>query len=175
MAPSRRLLVFACAVALVGTSCKSTSNDRVIKMGKVEKGPGSLEYERRQLMGKWTIDTFEVADAAGQFHPVKVEGWLTYDEFGNMVMSANMLEPIPGTSPKDLQPILNFNGHITIDPDKKEFHLNAPGAASKVDANRQKVAGEIIVRKYNVNGNVLTVTYVTPEGKTTGRAVLKRG
>lgn len=175
MAPIRRLLVLACAVAVVGTSCKSTSNDRVIKMGKIDKGPGSVEYERRQLMGKWTIDRFEVADAAGQFHPIKAQGWLTYDEFGNMVMSAELLEPIPGTSPNDLQPILNFTGHITVDPEKKEFHLNAPGAASKVDAGLQKVAGEDIVRKYELTQTTLTVTYVNREGKTTGRAVLKRG
>ena len=62
-------------------------------------------------MGKWTIDRFEVADAAGQFHPVKAQGWLTYDEFGNMVMSATLLEPMPGTSANDLQPILDFKGH----------------------------------------------------------------
>lgn len=175
MAPIPRIIAFVGLAVLVGTGCKSTSNDRVIKTSKIEKGPGSLEYERRQLMGKWTIDRFEVADAAGQFHPVKAQGWLTYDEFGNMVMSATLLEPMPGTSANDLQPILDFKGQITIDPDKKEFHLSAPGAASRVDAGLQKVAGEDIVRKYEITDNVLTVTYVTREGRTTGRAVLKRG
>ena len=174
MVPLPRVLALVCVAALAAASCKSTSNDRVIKMGKIDKGPGSLEYERRLLMGKWNIDRFEVLDAAGQYHPVKTQGWLTYDEFGNMVMSATLLEPIPGTSPNDLQPILDFKGHITIDPDKHEFHLDAPGAASKVDAGLQKVAGENIVRKYEVTKDTLTVTYVTPEGKTTGRAVLKR-
>lgn len=146
-----------------------------IGMGAVDTGPGSVEYERRLFEGTWTLERFEAMNAAGQPQPVKAEGTLTYDAYGNIKVAGKLLEAMPNQQLKDLQPMLQYEGRVTIDPARKEFRLRDADAAVPADASLSKVIGKEMVRKYEITKDRLTLTFVSPEGRTVGRAFFRRG
>ena len=130
IAPSQKTLVAAC-----------------------DTGPGSVEYVRRQLTGAWTLDRFETADAAGQFHPVKASATLTYDQYGNMNVSGNLLEPMPGQQPEDLQSMLTYSGRIRSTP-KTGIPAARPGRHGRSRAAGHRGRRHMI-RKYVITHDAI--------------------
>lgn len=170
-----RPCVVACLVATVAltvSACKSAPSQKPFGGGDVNTGPGSVEYVRRQLQGTWTLDRFEAADAAGQFHPVKANATLTYDQYGNVTVAGILLEPLPGQQTQDLQPMLKYSGRIVIDTQKHEFRLQAQEGTA--DPSLQGTVGAGLIRKYDITDTQLTITYVTPQGKATARTIFKK-
>ncbi len=159
-------------VALTVSACKSAPSQKPFGGGDVNTGPGSVEYVRRQLQGTWTLDRFETADAAGQFHPVRANATLTYDQYGNVKVTGTLLEPLPGQQAQDLQPMLMYSGRIVIDTQKQEFRLQAQEGIA--DPSLQGTVGAGLIRKYDITNTQLTITYVTPQGKPTARTIFKK-
>lgn len=162
----------AVLVILTALSCKSSPSQKNIGLGPVDTGPGSVEYVRRQLTGTWTLQKFEVADAAGQFREIKANATLTYDPYGNVKVSGALLEPLPGQQQQELQPMLSYSGRIVIDTQKHEFRLQ--GQEGQADPSLQPSIGAQMVRRYEITPEILTVTYVDAQGKTTARTIFKR-
>ncbi len=159
-------------VALIPLGCKSSPNQRTLGLGTVDTGPGSLEYVRRQLTGTWTLTRFETIDASGQAHEVKAQATLTYDQYGNMKVSGNVLEPMPGQRPEDMQSMLAYSGRIQIDTNKQEFTLL--GQQGTADPALQDAIGAHMIRKYEITPEQLTLTFVDAQGKPTARTIFKR-
>jgi hypothetical protein len=143
---------------LTVSACKSAPSQKPFGGGDVNTGPGSIEYVRRQLQGTWTLDRFEAADAAGQFHPVKANATLTYDQYGNVTVAGTLLEPLPGQQSQDLQPMLKYSGRIVIDTQKHEFRLQGR-KAPRIPASRAPWAP--VDTEYDITDTQLTITYVT--------------
>lgn len=162
-------------VALTVPACKSAPSQKPFGGGDVNTGPGSVEFVRRQLMGTWRLQRFEAADAAGQLRVVKADATLEYDQFGNMKVEGSLLEPLPGQqqppSAAD-QAMLHYSGRIAIDTQKQELRLlNQQGTA---DPSLQNSVGPQLARRYQIDNDKLTLTFVDAQGKATGRATFQR-
>ncbi len=157
---------------VIGWSCKSAPSQRPLGLGDVDTGPGSVEYVRRQLEGSWTLERFEMVDTAGQAQPVRAQAKLTYDQYGNMTVAGNLLEPLPGQE-QATHGMLAYSGRIVIDTAKHEFRLRAQEGVADPALNPS--VGAELVRKYEITTNQLTLTFVDAQGKTTARAIFRRG
>lgn len=164
--------VTAVAVALTTLGCKSAPSQRTLGLGDVDTGPGSVEYVRRQLTGTWTLTRFETVDASGAAHEVKATATLTYDQYGNMKVTGNLLEPLPGQRPEDVQQMLSYTGRIQIDTAKQQFTLLGQQGSS--DPALQPAIGPNMIRKYEITPEQLTLTFVDAQSKPTARAIFKR-
>ena len=168
------LLVCVCTVALALPGCSAKSRHGAVRGAPTDQGPGSVEYVRRQFQGSWTLQRFEVADAAGALKPVRADATLNYDEFGNIKVHGIVHEPLPGNAPADAKALLDYEGRITIDPVKHEFRLMDPESAAPVDPSLQKTIGTGVVRHYVFDADRVTVEFVTAAGVTTARTVFVR-
>ena len=164
--------VTALVVALTTLGCKSAPSQRTLGLGDVDTGPGSLEYVRRQLTGTWTLTKFEVFDASGQPREVKAQATLTYDQYGNMKVTGNLLEPLPGQPPEAVQQMLSYTGRIQIDTAKQEFLLL--GQQGTTDPALQNQIGANMRRKYEITPEQLVLTIVDAQSKPASRATFKR-
>ena len=161
-------------VALTVLACKSAPSQKPFGGADVNTGPGSVEFVRRQLMGTWRLQQFEAADAAGQLHVVKADATLTYDQYGNMKVEGTLLEPLPGQQQvsRDAQGMLSYTGRVAIDTQKQELRLlDQQGTA---DPSLQSSVGAQLARRYQIDNDKLTLTFVDAQGKTTGRASWQR-
>jgi hypothetical protein len=166
----------AAAFVIVGMAagiggCKSAPRQRPVKMGDVDTGAGSLQDVRNQLKGKWTLASLNAIDAAGKSDPVKANGILTYDEFGNLEIQAVIDDP----RLKD-RLRLDYSGRIVIDTAKKEFRtaeVEAGLAANRDAVDLGRVAPDK-VRRYELTGDQFTVTYLDAAGKPSAVAVWHR-
>ena len=163
------------ALAVVAGACTAQPRIRPVKAGDVNTGAGSVEYVRRQLQGSWTLSEFDAADASGRLHRIKAAATLQYDEFGNMKVIGKLLEPLPGGTQGDTNAELNYEGQIFIDPAKQEFRLQSPGVDANVDPALQQRIGTQQARKYDIQGNVLTITYVRADGMVVAKTLFHRG
>jgi len=157
------------------SACTAAPRVRPVKMGDVDTGAGSVEYARRQLQGSWTLTEFDAADASGRLHKIKAAATLQYDEFGNVKVTGKLLEPLPGGSQADVDNQLNYEGQIFIDPDKHEFRLQSPAIDRGVDPALQQRIGTQQTRKYDIQGSVLTITYVRADGAVVAKTLFHRG
>ena len=159
----------------LASACTAAPRIRPVKAGDVDTGTGSVEYVRRQLQGSWTLTEFDAADASGRLHRVKAAATLQYDEFGNMKVIGKLLEPLPGGTQGDANTELNYEGQIFIDPAKQEFRLQSPGIDAGVDPALQQRIGTQQARKYDIQGSVLTITYVRADGAVVAKTLFHRG
>jgi hypothetical protein len=159
-------------VALTAFGCKSAPSQKPFGGDSVTTGPGTVEFVRRQLMGTWRLQQFEAANPAGQLQPVKADATLEYDQYGNMKVEGHLLEPLPGTATQDVNAMLRYSGRIAIDTDKHELRLL--GQAGTTDPSLQPSVGAQLARRYEIDNDKLTLTFVDQQGKTTAKASFLR-
>lgn len=159
----------ACSGAYVA-GCAPSPRQRPVKMGPVDTGAGSLEAARRELEGTWVLQTLEIANTTGTFEPVKASGTLAYDAYSNLEIHGKIDDP-------RLQKaiVLDFTGRIVIDAAKRVFYPADVDAGPQVDASKLAAIGLDKVRKYEVAGDRLVVTYQDTSGKPTARTTWRRG
>ena len=156
------LVLVACALL---PACAASERQRVVSMGPVDTGAGSLEAARRQLAGTWTLTRLEVADASGTLTPVRAKAQLRYDEFGNLSIKGVLEEPLPGQQTITDSPALMYEGRAVIDAAKQELVFMGLNAAVKPDpALLEKVALENR-RKFTVSDKQLTLDVVDAQGR----------
>ena len=164
-APMRSIVVFSTAIpAALLCACAAAPRERPIELGPVDTGVGSIEYARRELEGKWNLERFEVRNPAGQMVTVKAQAVLVYDAYGNLNVKGELLQPMPGASPFQPRAMLDYRGRIVIDPDKSEFRLLDPEGDVPPDADLTEAIGQQRVRRYEINGNRLRVSYLNSDG-----------
>ncbi len=161
-------------VGLTTLACKSAPSQKPFGGEDVSTGPGSVEFVRRQFLGTWRLQQFETANASGQLQPVKADATLEYDQFSNMKVEGHLLEPLPGgsTSDANANAMLRYTGCVAIDTQKHELRLL--GQQGTTDPSLQTSVGAQLTRRYEIDNDTLTLTFVDPQGKTTARAKFQR-
>jgi hypothetical protein len=163
--------VVACLACswLCVAGCAPSPRQRPVKMGPVDAGAGSLEAARRDLEGTWVLQTLEIVNPSGGFESVKASGTLAYDAYSNLQINGKIDDPrLQKSIP------LDFNGRVVIDPSKREFYPADIEAGPKVDTAKLAPIGLDKVRKFEIAGDRLVVTYQDASGKPTAKTTWRR-
>jgi len=155
------------------TACAASPRQRPVSAGPVEFGPDSLEATRRQLAGTWTMTRLEALDQAGHLVPVKANAQLTYDEFGNLTITATLEEPLPGQKSVGDASNLNYKGRATIDTARHELVFTGNSTAAP-DPGTLKAIGLESRRKYELDGQTLTMSTLNKDGKVILRTTYRK-
>ena len=148
----------------ISLACEAQPRQRPLDVGPVASGPGTIEHERRRLLGTWRLDRFEVLDSAGSPTAVRAQAILTYDEYGNLTVRGKLLEPIPGEKTVE-HPLLAYAGPIVLDPPRQQFRLGAvKGENAPVDPGLESKINPGFVRKYELSDTTLRISYLSPNG-----------
>jgi len=133
---------------------------------------GNVELTRRQLTGTWDLVTLESApegDASKARVPVKAQGTLIYDEFGNLTMNARTTDPSAPIAAREVT-AMSFKGRAVIDTANSELKLmNLTG---NVDPN--EVLAPERRRRYAVTLDTLTLSSYDERGQVTAISTWKR-
>jgi hypothetical protein len=154
--------VLACAAA-----CSAAPRQRPVKMGPTDTGPGSIESARKFLMGRWTLESFDLYPPGKPPINVKGSGTLLYDDYGNLKMdiradqaSADLVREA-GIDIRD--GIISSEGRAAIDMQNHTLTYIIPDQAPLIPGplsiNRK--------RYWEVTGNLLTLTTKDDDGKPT--------
>lgn len=173
MRTHQSLAVVGLVCALAFTGCSAAPRQKPVKMGPVDAGAGSVEAMRRQLQGLWdlvSLDTFPKAGAAAV--PVKAVAVLSYDEYGNLQMKGRRTDGGGTVDPASAQ-LLDYSGQAVIDVTKQQLQLmsvsgNAPAGQVPPEVSFKSI------RKYALEGDLLTISTIDAQGNTTATAVWKR-
>jgi hypothetical protein len=150
------------AIAVGAWGCHSAPVQKPIYGGAVETGAGSLEATRRALEGTWNLQTLEVVDARGARRGVKASGQLMYDAFGSMNVRGTVEDPALTDTL-----VINFQGRIVLDTVRHEFYPADLVSDRPVDASQIQAISPDKVRRYELSGNSLVVTYLDKAAKPT--------
>jgi len=163
-------VLFAAVCVAVGfglPGCAGGPTERPIKMGP---GPGTLEAARRAFEGTWTLVSAEIPEAStDRLRAVKASGQLTYDAYGNLSVHVVVDDP----AFRDAS-VLEFQGRIVIDPERKVYYAEDLAPARTVDPDQVAMIARDKVRHYELTATTLAVTYVDKAGKTTAVIRWKR-
>jgi len=156
-------LVAAVATVAIGAwGCHAAPVQKPLAGGPVQTGPGSLEATRRALEGTWTLQTLEVVDARGTHRKVKASGQLMYDAFGSMNVRGVAEDPALTDTL-----VIDFQGRIVIDTVRHEFYPADLVSDRPVDPSQIVPISPDKVRRYELSGNSLVVTYIDKDAKPT--------
>ena len=157
----------------VSLACQAQSRQRPLDVGPVASGPGTIEFERRRLLGTWQLERFEVIDSAGSPRPVRAQAVLTYDEYGNLSVRGKLLEPLPGATAIE-HPLLDYSGPIVLDPPKQQFRLGPVKVSGAIDPTLEASIDPTFLRKYELSETTLKISYVNASGSPTAVASFGR-
>ncbi len=156
----------------MAASCASPAapRGRPIKMGPVDTGAGSLESVRRQLQGTWTLIELQSSPAVGgALAPVRAEGTLIYDEYGNLTIDARTSDPSAPAAARSAT-LLAFKGRAVLDTVKSELKLM--DLTGNVDPDQ--VLSPERRRRYAFSGDTLTLSSIDAAGNVTATSVWRR-
>jgi hypothetical protein len=168
-----RITISTVAVCVLLTACAPSPRQRPLSAGPVEFGPDSLEVTRRQLAGTWTMTRLEALDQTGHLVPVKAKAQLTYDEFGNLTITATLEEPLPGQKSVGEASNLDYKGRATIDTARHELVFTGNSTAAP-DPGTLKAIGLESRRKYELDGQTLTMSTMDKNGKVILRTTYRK-
>src|SRR3954469_10540441 len=152
----RSWIAVALAAPLLLGGCTSAPRVRAVKMGPVEGGTDTIEAVRRQLEGTWELVTLDTVSPSGEKKPVRAQGRLTYDKFGNMSMRGTV------TDPNIDQSALNVTGRVTIDPGAHTLKFASIKAPTADESRLDPKLDLALVRYYEFEGDLLRTTLKTP-------------
>jgi hypothetical protein len=157
----------AFALAALG-GCAAKPREMPLRTNPVEEGAGTLETVRRQLEGTWDLQSFETYPAPGKTVPQKARAVLTYDAYGNMTIDGRLEQPDASSSAASF---LSYKGRVVIDVASQQLRVvDATGDNSKLPAE----ASTNLVRKYSFQGDVLTLSMLSPSGQPTAQTTWKK-
>jgi hypothetical protein len=166
-----------CAAILAGLflgGCQAAPRQRPIKMGAVDKGPGSMEYARRQLEGRWALQRAQIMDASGQPTEWKAKGTLVLDAYGNLTVRGQLEDSATDPARRPPPEAIDYGGRIVIDADRQEFRLLDPDVKAPMSATTQQRLDPKQVRRYRIEGDLLTISLIGPNGQPTAVTVFRR-
>ena len=168
--PRHRLRLAAILMSLATAAGAAPLAQRAHR-GPNETGPGSTTAARKFLEGRWSLLSFEVLPPGERPVLVKGQGTLVYDAFGNLEMevrvderTAQQLETVGIPSAKGL---LSMKGRTVIDLQNRTLTYVLEGQppfgapSGPLALNRS--------RHWALEGNVLTLTTMSAEGRPLSR------
>jgi hypothetical protein len=155
-------------LVVITAGCAAAPLERPMKVGTVDTGPGSLEQVRRQFAGTWELVSYDVYSAGGQLKRVRGAGTLTYDEYGNLTIKAEVHDTIEGVEPG----LLQYAGRAVIDPVKSELRLlDMTGDGTRPTS---ELVAPSAIRHYRFDGPTLHISVVNERGEPKAVAAWKR-
>jgi len=156
------LVAAVAAIAIGAWGCHAAPVQKPLGGGPVQTGPGSLEATRRALEGTWNLQTLEVVDTRGARRRIKATGQLMYDAFGSMNVRGVAEDPALTNTL-----VIDFQGRIVIDTVRHEFYPADLTSDRPVDQSQIQPISPDKVRRYELSGNSLVVTYLDKAAKPT--------
>jgi hypothetical protein len=158
------------AVTMAACAAPAAPRGRPVLRGPVDSGTGSLEAVRGQLQGRWTlVELKSVTGSGGGLAPVKAEGTLTYDDYGNLTIDARTTDPAAPAAARGAG-LLSFKGRAVIDTVKSELKLM--DLTGNVDPD--EVLAPERRRRYAFEGDLLTLSSIDAAGNVTATAVWRK-
>ena len=161
---------FTVAALVMLTACAAGPRRTPIKGADVQTGSGSLTAMRQSLEGSWTLVRIEEYEANGTPRPIPAKGTLTYDDFGNLTIDGELTDPAGNQARMPL----TFKGRIVIDAAKGLIYPQDVEGTTEPFAKELAAVSPDKVRKYSIEGNDLTITYLDKAGKPTATTAWKR-
>jgi hypothetical protein len=159
-----------CSRPMTPVTVGSPMNTPVLVNG--DDTTGGVESTRRQLTGTWDLVALESVpqgDASKPRVPVKAQGTLIYDEFGNLEMNARTTDSSAPIAAREVS-AMSFKGRAVIDAPHSELKLmNLTG---NVDPN--EVLAPERRRRYAVTLDTLTLSSYDERGQVTAISTWKR-
>jgi hypothetical protein len=138
-----------------------------IKMGPVDKGPGTLTAARKYLEGLWTLLSYEIFQPGTAPLRLEGEGTLVYDDFGNLEMKVRVDRKtaliLEAQGIRTTDGVLETKGRTVIDLQARTLVFVLDGQApfgapsGPLALNRP--------RHWQVEGPVLTLTTKDDDGQ----------
>jgi hypothetical protein len=154
------------AVLLIGlTGCTGAPSQRPVRLGPVNDGQGSVAAARTYLLGRWSLESFEVYPPGKAPIVPKGTGTLVYDDFGNLTIeiradqAASDLLRASGIDIRD--GVISSSGRTAVDMQNRTLTYVIAGQSSVA-------AGPLATgrpRHWQVEGTLLTLTTQDDAGK----------
>lgn len=129
---SRAIVGGACIVL---GACAAAPRERPLPTTRIAAGENTVEAARRQLEGRWTLISLDIAAEDGRRASVQAAGDLMLDAFGNLEIEYRLsdagqatLESIGIRSPN---PTISTTGRAAIDTQQHMITYIAPDAGSR--------------------------------------------
>ena len=155
-------------IALAASACAAAPRQRPVKGGDVDQGAGTLAAARKYLEGRWSLLSFEITQGGQPPLRVNGNGTLSYDEYGNLDMQirvddagARALETAGIITD---QGVLAASGRTAVDMTSRTLTYLREGQK----AGFERPLGPLGItrpRHWEVNGDVLTLTTTSADGK----------
>ena len=121
----RRVLLMALAVSVAGAACASRPRQRPLATSPINEGPETMSAVRKQLEGRWELQSLNVTTEDGRQQTIDATGVLTSDAFGTMHVEYRFSE----TGQKALTtlgistptPVISETGQVAIDPQQQRI------------------------------------------------------
>jgi hypothetical protein len=164
----RQLVSSALALALagIGFACAASPRQRPLNTSPIGD---SLQQVRSQFQGTWELVSLEIHPPEGSAVRVSARGTLVYDEYGNLDINGTITDPAYAKMIDSK--VLASKGRAVIDATNKQIRL------LDVQGNATDVAPEVSpdkTRRYEFNGNLLTLTSSDANGRVTAVATWKK-
>jgi hypothetical protein len=160
--------------AFVFSACTpANSRTRPLDTSAVNTGTGSLAEARKQLQGSWALERFTLMEA-GKGVDVKASATLTYDEYSNLTVRGELLEPLPGARGSAAKAMLDYSGRIEIDPAGKRFVVRDVRSSAQLDPALMATIGPEVIRSYEIKEPLLTISYLNKDGSNAAVATFRR-
>jgi hypothetical protein len=165
-------LRFALVVSALLSACAPAPIYKPIKGGPVDTGSGSLEAVRRQLQGSWALTSYEIY-SGGKRRRLPAAARLSYDEFGNLTMDGEIAR---SGAAQDQRPLLlNYSGRAVLDIQNHELRLlDLVPSGDALPRSVADATSATNVRRFDVRGDVLTLTIIAADGKPAAASAWKR-
>src|SRR5262245_43951048 len=136
MCTMRSLILIVIAVCILETACAAGPRRGPLPTKPVETGENTTAAARRQLEGRWTLISLDIAAEDGRRANVQAAGDLGLDGFGNLEIEYRLsdagratLESLGISSPN---PVISTTGRAVIDTQQHRITYIAPDAGSRV-------------------------------------------
>lgn len=128
---------------------------------------------QRQLQGTWELVGFEMSAEPGQSTPRAAEGQLTYDQFANLAVHAELAPGQPGVDPS--RPVfLDFVAKASPDPSRGELAYVGLTPRASPDRMVPNATDPGAWRHFELNGDTLRLSVEDSSGRRVGTLTFRR-
>jgi hypothetical protein len=158
-------LVAVIVLSSLAAGCAPKAREKPLGLGPIGT---DLTTVRKQLEGTWELVSVEVHPAEGPPSKVSARGTLVYDDFGNMEINGAITDPAVAKA-TDMS-VLSATGRAVIDVPNQRIVFQA------VEGNLKDAppVSPDKVRRYQFQGDLLTLTSMDASGKTTAVTTWKK-
>ncbi len=133
------LMVGTCT-CLVLAGCAASPRQRPLPTTPIAEGPDTIQAARKELQGRWTLVSLDVATEDGRLAEVESAGELVADDFGNLHVEFRMSDAgqktLTALGIHTPNPVISTSGQVVIDTQNKKItYVSSNAEAQAFDPN----------------------------------------